>query len=102
MKRMIALAIAAILTSSSAFAVTKRSAAARAEFKRSHPCPATGKKSGACPGYIIDHVQPLCDGGPDKASNMQWQTKAAALEKDKQEWATCRAKRRATEASRRY
>lgn len=49
------------------------------------PCPSTGKSSGACPGYVIDHVQPLKRGGADAPSNMQWQTKEAAKEKDKWE-----------------
>jgi hypothetical protein len=63
----------------------KRSASARRNFMRSHPCPATGKTSGACPGYVVDHIKPLASGGPDNPSNMQWQTKAAAKEKDKWE-----------------
>lgn len=62
-----------------------RSPQARKEFKKSHPCPSTGRSSGACPGYMIDHVVPLKRGGPDRPSNMQWQTKEAAKEKDKTE-----------------
>ena len=62
-----------------------RSARARGEFKKSHPCPSTGRSSGGCPGYVIDHVTPLKRGGPDTPANMQWQTKAAAKEKDKWE-----------------
>lgn len=62
-----------------------RSAAAKNEFKREHPCPATGERRGACPGFVIDHVVPLKRGGEDKASNMQWQTKEAAREKDRTE-----------------
>ena len=60
----------------------KRSEAAKDAFKRQHPCPSTGKSTRACPGYVIDHVKPLANGGADAASNMQWQTKAAAKEKD--------------------
>lgn len=63
----------------------QRSARAKNEFKKSHPCPSTGKSSGACPGYVIDHVRPLKRGGPDSPSNMQWQSKAAAKEKDARE-----------------
>ena len=63
----------------------KRSEAAKDSFKREHPCPATGKSTGACPGYVIDHVKPLATGGADDPSNMQWQTKEAAKEKDKWE-----------------
>ena len=62
-----------------------RSARARGEFKKSHPCPSTGRSSGGCPGYVIDHVNPLKRGGADTPGNMQWQTKAAAREKDKWE-----------------
>jgi hypothetical protein len=63
----------------------KRSEAAKDAFKRQQPCPATGKSTGACPGYVIDHVKPLANGGADDPSNMQWQTKEAAKEKDKWE-----------------
>jgi 5-methylcytosine-specific restriction endonuclease McrA len=63
----------------------KRSARAKDEFKHEQPCPSTGKSSGACPGYVIDHVNPLKRGGADAPSNMQWQTKEAAKEKDKWE-----------------
>jgi hypothetical protein len=49
------------------------------------PCPSTGKTTGACPGYVIDHLVPLKRDGADAASNMQWQTTAAAKAKDKVE-----------------
>lgn len=68
----------------------KRSEAARSSFKRQQPCPSTGKRSGSCPGYVIDHVRPLACGGVDSPSNMQWQTTAAAKEKDKTERTGCR------------
>lgn len=68
----------------------QRSAAERAAFKRDHPCPATGLRRGSCPGYVIDHVQPLCAGGPDNRSNMQWQTVADGLVKDRWERRICR------------
>jgi len=54
-----------------------RSLAARKEFMRK-----TGYPHGR-PGYIIDHVKPLCKGGPDTPENMNWQTKAEAKAKDK-------------------
>jgi hypothetical protein len=63
----------------------KRSQTAKNDFKQSHPCPATGRSSGACPGYVIDHVKALKRGGADAPSNMQWQTKEAAKQKDKTE-----------------
>ncbi len=71
-----------------------RSSSAKAEFKRQQPCPSTGKPRGACPGYIIDHVIPLCAGGPDDPSNMQWQTVADAKAKDMDERRQCAAMRR--------
>ena len=54
-------------------------------FKKQSPCPATGKTYGPCSGYVIDHVVPLKRGGADAPINMQWQTKAAAKEKDRWE-----------------
>jgi hypothetical protein len=62
---------------------TKRDPAQRRAFQHSHPCPSTGKTSGACPGYVLDPVVPLKRGGPDRPSNMQWQTTAEAKAKDK-------------------
>lgn len=44
-------------------------------FRAEHPCPATGLLRGACPGWHVDHVLPLCAGGADRPSNMQWITK---------------------------
>ena len=73
-------------------AKTQRSSAAKAEFKRLQPCPATGKPNGPCPGWIIDHVAPLCAGGTDTASNMQWQTVQDAKGKDRKERRLCRSR----------
>jgi hypothetical protein len=70
-----------------------RSTAAVAEFKRLQPCPATSQVRGACPGWIVDHVEPLCAGGADAPSNMQWQTVEQAKAKDRGEREQCRAMR---------
>lgn len=60
-----------------------RSAAAKHGFQRENPCPSTNERRGKCPGYIIDHITPLCAGGPDTPGNMQWQTVADAKAKDR-------------------
>lgn len=59
------------------------------EFRKTHPCPATGQTSGACPGWVVDHMIPLCAGGPDTPDNMQWQDKPTSLRKDKYERQLC-------------
>lgn len=71
-----------------------RSAAAVRAFKRLHPCPETGAPRGACPGWVVDHIEPLCAGGPDHPRNMQWQTVADAKAKDRHERRQCRAMKR--------
>ena len=64
-----------------------RSRSERENFMRS-----TGYPRGR-PGYVVDHVVPLCAGGADAPSNMQWQTVEDAQVKDRQERATCAARR---------
>lgn len=63
-------------------------------FRRMHPCPATGRIHGPCPGYVVDHVIPLCLGGADHPSNMQWQRRGESLKKDKLEREACARRRR--------
>lgn len=71
----------------------ERSAVARADFMRAAPCPVTGLSRGPCPGYVMDHVIPLCAGGADHPSNMQWQTTQDAKIKDREERRMCSRKR---------
>lgn len=94
MIRILAAALLVALVAQDADAKIPRSSSAKAEFKRLQPCPSTGRPCGACPGYIIDHVVPLCAGGPDAPGNMQWQTVEAAKLKDRAERRQCRAFRR--------
>jgi hypothetical protein len=68
----------------------KRSSAAVVRFKKGHPCPSKGATKGTCPGYVVDHIVPLCACGLDDQSNMQWQTKEEAKQKDKKEREMCR------------
>lgn len=68
------LALAAALSLVPAQAKIPRSSAAVAEFKRANPCPVNGATRGPCPGHQVDHIEPLCSGGPDTAANMQWLT----------------------------
>jgi hypothetical protein len=62
----------------------------RNAFARENPCPSTSKPYGSCPGWVVDHVIPLCAGGPDKRANMQWQTVEDAKVKDRTERKACR------------
>lgn len=65
-------------------AKTKRSSKVRHDFMRQ-----TGYPHGR-PGYVIDHIKPLCAGGADAVSNLQWQTVEAAKRKDRLEREQCR------------
>lgn len=60
------------------------------KFRAKHACPGTGKTKGACPGYVVDHIVPLCAGGVDNPTNMQWQTVADSKLKDKLERLQCK------------
>lgn len=88
-----AFAAALALQTAPADARQERSSAAKREFRSAHPCPSSEKKRGPCPGYVIDHIEPLCAGGPDRSSNMQWQTIEEAKRKDRWERELCRRKR---------
>jgi hypothetical protein len=81
-----ALALACAIPSQAA----DRSRAVRAEFQRSNPCPSTGATRGACPGYQADHKTPLCIGGKDAPSNLQWISIEAHKAKTKSDVRLCR------------
>jgi hypothetical protein len=83
----------AMLAAAPAAGATERDPHQRALFMKKHPCPANGKTRGACPGYIVDHIKPLCAGGADRPSNMQWQTREEAKIKDRKEREMCRRSR---------
>jgi hypothetical protein len=69
----------------------------RADFARATPCPATGKTGQPCPGYGIGYAIPLCAGGPDDISNMQWQRLEEAQEKDRRDRQLCKMESRETD-----
>ena len=70
---------------------------AELEFQRLHPCPANGAREGDCPGYAIDHVVPLCLGGPDVAYNMRWLRLSELKRSSSDETRECRSRRQEPE-----
>lgn len=83
--------LAGILIAAVSLSADARSPKQVSLFRAVHPCPVTGTVRGSCPGYVVDHVVPLCAGGLDHPSNMQWQTVADAKIKDREERRLCRA-----------
>lgn len=84
---------ASLILATGIVAACPRSRAERSEFQRLHPCPANGLQRGPCPGYVVDHIVPLCAGGPDLPQNMQWQRVDEAKIKDREEKRACHAER---------
>jgi len=68
----IRLMFAALLLAGMGADAAQRSRAEVRLFRQLQACPATGQHTGACPGWHVDHVTPLCSGGPDRPDNMQW------------------------------
>src|SRR2546429_7314585 len=85
MFKVIASILVLALAAQFAIARTQRDPGQRAAFMHGHPCPSTGKTKGRCPGFVVDHLRPLCAGGADRPTNMQWQTVAKAKNKDRLE-----------------
>ena len=71
--------------------------ATRTDFVKANPCPATGESELACPSYGIGYATPLCAGGSDDISNMQWQRVEEAKEKDRLAQQQCKIETRETE-----
>ena len=90
----IAVAAFLLLCSLSAHTDEPRSRAARAAFQRANPCPSTQQARGPCPGFVVAHILPLCAGGEDRPTNMQWQTRPESFIKDRHEWRLCRLLKR--------
>lgn len=94
---MIAIVIAALLTTSPTVARDSRGKILRhrtpiAAFMKAQPCPYPPDVGSTkrCRNGRVDHVVPLCAGGADDPSNMQWQTIEAAHQKDRLEVWICR------------
>ncbi len=87
-----ALAMFSILSIAPAptLAKAKRSTVERHAFIKANPCPATGRARLPCPGYQIDHVAPLCAGGVDHHTNMQWLTVSDHKAKTRVDVKSCR------------
>lgn len=71
----VALALLLLAFAAGAEARIPRDRAEVRAFRSEYVCPATGLHRGACPGFHVDHIIPLCAGGPDKRANMQWISK---------------------------
>lgn len=75
-----------------AYPAPSRSASPVREFRAANPCPSTGRTRGACPGWQVDHIRPLCDGGRDHPSNLQWLTVDEHRIKTRSDLLACRRK----------
>jgi hypothetical protein len=94
----LAAALSLLAFGSQAVDAVSPGAVAQAEFQRLHPCPANDARAGSCPGYVIEHVVPLCLGGPDVAYNLRWQTVDEAKMNEVRDTRRCPAPRREGES----
>ena len=95
----VALAVLLLAFTAGAEARIQRDRAEVRAFRSEHVCPATGIHRGACPGFHVDHITPLCAGGPDKRANMQWISKEDHRFKTYVDVRECRRARRAAAAA---
>lgn len=68
----------------------RRSHAVREAFIAAHPCPVASAPHARCPGFQVDHVIPLCAGGADDPSNMQWLSLDEHIAKTRRDVAACK------------
>lgn len=81
----------AFLLAASAHAAQHRSKAVLRAFVNQQACPSTGLHRLPCPGWQMDHIVPLCAGGPDAVENLQWLTREAHKEKTRGDVRYCRS-----------
>lgn len=60
-------------------------------FVNQKACPSTGLHRLPCPGWHMDHIIPLCAGGPDDTENLQWLTKEDHKNKTRVDLRLCRS-----------
>ena len=64
-------------------------------FVKKYACPVNGKHTESCPGWVVNYVKPLCAGGVDRITNLQWQTVATAKRKEREAQKLCAKGKRA-------
>lgn len=93
---MIALLLAFLLATPLPCPHPHRNRGAVAKFRRANPCP-NGPDKGSktrCRGYVVDHIVSLACCGSDIPCNMQYETVADAVAKDKWELNCAQAAKR--------
>lgn len=92
--RLLLAAVVCTLVAPATEARTERDRAQVRTFRAENPCPATGRTRGPCAGWEIDHAVPLCAGGADHPSNLQWLRKEDHRFKTLVDVKECRKKRK--------